>query len=48
MNAHLFIDTYKSNKIKNGMKELRVNDSKMSMRWTRNLVNIGDNSLEIA
>jgi len=32
INVYLFIDPYKSNKIKIGMNEMRVNDSEMSMR----------------
>jgi len=32
INDYLFIDTYKSNRIKTGMNKMRVNDSKMSMR----------------
>jgi len=32
INGCLSIDTYKSNKIKIGMKEMKVNDSEMSMR----------------
>jgi hypothetical protein len=32
INDYLFIDTYKSNKIKIGMNEMRVNDSEISMR----------------
>jgi len=32
INDYLFIDTYKSNKMKIGMNEFRVNDSEMSMR----------------
>jgi len=30
INDYLFIDTYKLNKIKIGMNEMRVNDSEMS------------------
>jgi len=33
INDFLFIDTYKSNKIKIGMNAMRVNFSEMSMRW---------------
>jgi len=33
MITYLCIDAYKSNKIKLGMNEMRVNDSEMSMRW---------------
>jgi len=29
---YLFIDTYKSNKIKIGMNEMQVNDSEMCLR----------------
>jgi len=32
INDYLFVDTYKSNKIKVGMNEIRANDSKMCMR----------------
>jgi len=32
INDNLFIDTYKSNKIKIGVNEMRVNDSEMNMR----------------
>jgi len=32
INDHLFIDTYKSNKIKIGVNDMTVNDSEMSMR----------------
>jgi len=32
INDYLFIDTCKSNKMKIGMNEMRVNDSEMSMR----------------
>lgn len=32
INHHLFIDNYKQNKIQNGMNEMMVNDSGMSMR----------------
>jgi len=32
INDYLFIDTYKSNKIKIGVNEMRVNDSEMNMR----------------
>ena len=31
-NDYLFIDIYKTNKIKIGMNEIRVSDSEMSMR----------------
>jgi len=33
INDYLFIDTYKSDTIKIGVNEMRVNDSEMSMRW---------------
>jgi len=32
INDHLFIDTYKSNNIKIGVKDMTVNDSEMSVR----------------
>jgi len=33
INEYLFICTYKSNTLKIGMNEMRVNDSEMSLRW---------------
>jgi len=33
INDYLFIDTYKSNKIKVGVNDMTVNDSKMCVRW---------------
>jgi len=44
INDFLFIDTYKSNKIKIGVNEITVNDSEMCV----SLVNTGDISPEIA
>jgi len=32
INDYLFIDIYDSNKIKNGMNEMRVNDREISMK----------------
>jgi len=32
MNDYLFIDTYKSNKLKVGMNDMMVNDSEMCVR----------------
>jgi len=32
INDHLFIDTYKSNNIKIGVKDMTVNDSEMCVR----------------
>jgi len=32
INDHLFIDTYKSNNIKSGVNDMKVNDSEMSVR----------------
>jgi len=32
INDYLFIDTYKSNNIKNGMKDMTLNDSEMCVR----------------
>jgi len=32
INDYLFIDTYKSSKIKIGMNEMKVNDSEMCVR----------------
>jgi len=46
INDYLFIYAKKSNKVKIGMSELRVNDSEMSMRCS--LVNTRDISPEIA
>jgi len=36
-NDYLFIDTYKSNKIKIGMNEMRMNDSEMSVRLMKDV-----------
>jgi len=35
INDYLFIDTYKSNKIKTGVNEMTVNDSEMCVRWKK-------------
>jgi len=48
INDSLFIDTYKSNKIKVGMNDMTVNDSEMCEMKKRSLVNTGDISPEIA
>jgi len=45
MNHYLFVYTYKSNKIKFGMQNMRLNNSEIKQR---SLVNTGDISPEIA
>jgi len=37
INDYLFMNTYKSNDIKRGMNEMRVNDNEMSTRWNTKL-----------
>jgi len=45
LNDYLFIDTYKSIKIKIGMNKIRVNDSEMSIRWNNEAWPIPDISV---
>jgi len=45
-NDYLFIDTYKSNKIKFDMNEMTVNDRELCVRW--NNINTRSVSPEIA
>jgi len=35
INVDLFLDTYDANKIKIGVNEMRMNETKMSMRWSK-------------
>jgi len=49
INYHLFVDTYKSNKIQVGVNNVTVNDSEMCVKLkNRSLINTGDISPEIA
>jgi len=41
INDYLFIDTYKSNKIKIGVIVMTVNDSEMCVRWNNEACSVG-------
>jgi len=45
INHNLFVHTYKANKIKIGMNEMRMNDSQMSMRWNNEACSIPEKSV---
>jgi len=45
INNYLFIDTYKSNKIKIGVNDMTVNDSEMCVRWKDEALSIPEISV---